>query len=95
MLINGINISDDDIVNSEDKFLKKYNNIYISEEQYNILKKYDIDAKKYNNVSEILVSESVFENCPERYSFFLLLLFFFLVLDKKKGYKVRCAEDEY
>lgn len=54
MLINGIEISADDVVSNDTKFLKKHGNIYISDEQLNVLKKYDIDVNKYNNVSELI-----------------------------------------
>lgn len=60
MIINGINLSDDEIVGSEKKFLKKHNNIYISEEQLEILKKYNINVDNYKNISELLY---VIEEC--------------------------------
>ena len=54
MLINSNDIDSNTLYSSEDKFLKKYGNIYISDEQLNILKKYDIDINKYKNVSELI-----------------------------------------
>lgn len=42
------------LMGNEKSFLKKYNNIYISEEQYNILKKYNIYVEKYNNIKELI-----------------------------------------
>ena len=43
-----------DIIADDSKFLKKYNNIYISEEQENILLRYEIDVCKYKNINELL-----------------------------------------
>ena len=54
MLIDGRYIEELDVVSSSKKFLKKYNNIYISEEQKNILDAYGIDANKYGNISELI-----------------------------------------
>lgn len=54
MMIDEFNLELDDIVVDENKFLKKYNNIYISEEQVNILKKYDINIEKYININELI-----------------------------------------
>ena len=44
----------DDIVSNDSKFLKNYNGIYITDEQLNILKKYDIDIGIYKNISELI-----------------------------------------
>jgi hypothetical protein len=54
MVIDGKYIDEENLVSNEKKFLKKYNNIYISEEQKNILDKYNIDVTKYLNVSELI-----------------------------------------
>jgi len=54
MNIDGIYIDENELVSNEKSFLKKYNNIYISEEQKNILDRYDIDVNKYSNVSELI-----------------------------------------
>lgn len=54
MLIDGRYIEETDVISSDKKFLKKYNNIYISEEQKNILDMYGIDVNKYKNVSELI-----------------------------------------
>ena len=35
-------------------FMKKINNIYISEEQIDILSKYDINVEKYMNLNELM-----------------------------------------
>lgn len=52
-----------DIVPSEDKFLKKYNNIYITDYQVNILKKYGIDVKEYNDLNELIYTiEKILNN---------------------------------
>ncbi len=44
----------DKFVADESSFLKKYNNIYISSKQVDILKRYDIDINKYNSVKELI-----------------------------------------
>ena len=54
MMLDNLNINIDDLVKSEKHFMKKYNNIYISEEQVNILKNYDINVDNYNNVNELI-----------------------------------------
>lgn len=52
--INDYNLDENEIMGSSKTFLKKYNNIYISEEQIQILKKYDIDINKYVNLNELI-----------------------------------------
>lgn len=54
MLIDGKYIDDSEILKTEKNFIKKYNNIYISEEQKEILDRYDIDVDKYLNISELI-----------------------------------------
>ena len=54
MLIDGKYIDDEEILKTEKSFLRKYNNIYISEEQKEILDRYDIDVTKYLNVSQLI-----------------------------------------
>lgn len=54
MLIDGRYIEETDVISSDKKFLKKYNNIYISEEQKIILDMYGIDVNKYKSVSELI-----------------------------------------
>lgn len=54
MLVDGIYIDETEIIQNEKSFLKKYNNIYISEEQKEILDRYDIDVNKYLNISELI-----------------------------------------
>lgn len=54
MLIDGKYIDETEIIQNEKSFLKKYNNIYISEEQKEILDRYDIDVNKYLNISELI-----------------------------------------
>ena len=49
-----INLNNLDIVSTDDMFLKKHNNIYVSDKEYEILKKYDIDVNKYKNISELI-----------------------------------------
>ena len=47
-------IYENDMISNDKKFLKKHNNIYISDEQIEILNKYNIDINKYKNVSELI-----------------------------------------
>lgn len=49
-----INLNNLDIVCTDDMFLKKHNNIYVSDKEYEILKKYDIDVNKYKSISELI-----------------------------------------
>ena len=51
---NDYNLDDFEIMGNEKTFLKQHNNIYISSEQIDILKKYDIDINKYTSVSELI-----------------------------------------
>ncbi len=54
MLLDGKYLDENELVKTEKSFLKKYNNIYISEEQKEILDRYDIDVSKYLNISELI-----------------------------------------
>ena len=54
MLIDGKYIDEEILVFNEKNFLKKYNNIYISDEQKNILERYNIDVNNYLNVKELI-----------------------------------------
>ena len=54
MFIDNKFIEDDILVSNEKKFLKKHNNIYISDEQKNILERYNIDVNEYLNVKELI-----------------------------------------
>lgn len=47
-------LNDEEVVATENKFLQKYNNIYISIEQKEILDKYGFDINKYSSVNELL-----------------------------------------
>ena len=47
-------LNDEEVVATENKFLQKYNNIYISIEQKEILDKYGFDINKYGSVNELL-----------------------------------------
>ena len=60
MIIDEFNLDIDEVVATDRKFLKKYNNIYISDEQISILSKYNINIEKYTNVSELMYD---IENC--------------------------------
>jgi len=54
MLIDGEYIDEEGLISTEKSFLKKYNNIYISEEQKEILDKYDINVNNYSNIQELM-----------------------------------------
>lgn len=54
MIIDGFNLNENEIVGNEKTFMKKHNNIYISDEQIEILKKYDINIDKYVNINELI-----------------------------------------
>ncbi|MBE6139580.1 MAG: hypothetical protein E7174_03700 [Firmicutes bacterium] len=54
MIIDEFNLNLDEVVGKEKSFMKKYNNIYISEEQIEILKKYNINIDKYVNLNELI-----------------------------------------
>ena len=49
-----IDLENIDIVSNKDMFLKKHNNIYISDMENNILKKYDFDVDKYKDIKELI-----------------------------------------
>ena len=49
-----IDLSNIDVVSNDDMFLKKHNNIYISDKENDILKKYDIDVDKYKDIKELI-----------------------------------------
>ena len=60
------NLNEEEFIANEKSFLKKYNNIYISEEQKQILDKYDIDVNKYNSISGLIYDiEDVLNNSFE------------------------------
>ena len=54
MDVSEFNLNDEEIMGSESSFVKKYNNIYISDEQVNILKNYNIHIENYNNINELI-----------------------------------------
>ena len=54
MIIDEFNLNIDEVVGTAKKFLKKHNNIYISDEQIEILNKYDINIDKYININELM-----------------------------------------
>lgn len=62
MVIDGKYIDENDLVASESNFIKKYNNIYITEEQVTILKKYGIIIDNYVNMNELIYDIEEFLN---------------------------------
>lgn len=64
MIIDGKYMNENELVSNEKKFLKKYNNIYISEEQKDILEKYSIKVESYNSVEQLIYDiEEYLNNC--------------------------------
>lgn len=60
------NFDDNCYVASPKNFLKKYNNIYISEEQKEILDKYDINVNNYSNIASLIYDiEDILNNSME------------------------------
>lgn len=60
------NLNEEEFIANEKSFLRKYNNIYISEEQKLILDKYDIDVNKYTSISGLIYDiEDVLNNSFE------------------------------
>ena len=54
MIINGVQIDENNFVSNDKNFLKKHNNIYISDEHVSILKKYNINIDNYKNINELI-----------------------------------------
>ena len=64
MIIDGKYMNEDELISNEKKFLKKYNNIYISEEQKDIPEKYNINVESYNSVEQLIYDiEEYLNNC--------------------------------
>lgn len=54
MIINGQEVNIEDIDYETKMHTKRENGLLLSDEQINILKKYDIDYLKYNNMSSLI-----------------------------------------
>ena len=54
MIINGKEVNVEDINYETKMHTKRENGLLLSDEQINILKKYDIDYLKYNNMSSLI-----------------------------------------
>ncbi len=54
MLVDGKYLDEDEVISNEKNFLKQYNNIYITEQQKNILDKYDINVNNYVDISRLI-----------------------------------------
>lgn len=69
MIIDGKYIDENSIISNEKSFIKKYNNIYISDEQKSILDKYNIDVNSYINISQLIFDiEEVLNNSIDELS---------------------------
>ena len=65
MSIDELNFDDSSYISSENSFLKKYKNVCISEDQFNILKKYNIDVYNYKDLQQLIFAiETVLNNSP-------------------------------
>ena len=56
------NISNIELYSSENKFLKKHNNIYITDEQVEILENYGIYVDKYSNINQLVYDIEIYLN---------------------------------
>ena len=66
MMFTENSFDDSEFIASSKSFLKKYNNIYISEEQKDILDKYDINVNNYSDISSLIYDiEDVLNNSVE------------------------------
>lgn len=54
MIIDGSNFDEKDLISNEEKFLTKHGNIYISLEQINVLKKYNINVDNYKTINDLI-----------------------------------------
>ena len=57
----------DDFVSKESDFLKKHGNIYISDTQNEILKKYDFNVDNYKNIKELIYDIEGVLNSSQEY----------------------------
>lgn len=55
-------MNSDEFVAHEDNFLKRVNDIFISQKQIDILEKYGIDINKYKNVNELIYQIEIILN---------------------------------
>lgn len=70
MLINNkeidINAITKDIFDDKDMIKNKGNGIYLSDNQINVLKRYNIDYKKYNSIKSLIFEiETVLNECDD------------------------------
>lgn len=54
MTVDEFNLNEEEVVASERSFVKKHNNIYISDDQINILNNYNINIDNYMNLNELM-----------------------------------------
>ncbi len=59
-------MNSDEFVAHEDNFLKRVNDIFISQKQIDILEKYGIDINKYKNVNELIYQIEIILNNSEQ-----------------------------
>jgi len=62
MFIDNNDIANMELFSSENKFLKKHNNIYITDEQVEILQNYGIYVDKYSSINELVYDIEVYLN---------------------------------
>lgn len=59
-------MNSDEFVAHEDNFLKRVNDIFISQKQIDILEKYGIDINKYKNINELIYQIEIILNNSEQ-----------------------------
>lgn len=62
MNINESDISNIDVVATDKMFIKKHGNIYITDEQVDILKSYGIDVNNYVSINELIYDIEIYLN---------------------------------
>lgn len=62
MTIDEFNINEEEVIGKESNFIKKYNNIYLSDEQVSILRNYNINVENYINLNELIYDIETYLN---------------------------------
>lgn len=55
-------MNSNEFIAHEDDFLKRVNDIFISQKQIDILEKYGIDIKRYKNINELIYQIEIILN---------------------------------
>lgn len=67
MYIDGNFISEDEVIANNNSFHKKFNDIYVTQEQINILKNYDINIEKYSSINQLIYDIEEYLNNSNEY----------------------------